>query len=181
MEFISKNPKIYMLSGKAGSGKTTAAELMKKICEKKNKKIVCLAYADYLKMYAKEILGWDGLDENKPREFLQQLGIELIKNTIDDKFLIKRIIEDINIYSYFYDIIVITDARLIDEIEDIKVIYKDALSIRIVGKENDMNVAQKQHKTEVGLDSYNDFDYIVENNSTLEALENKLENIIGGK
>lgn len=179
MEFINKNPKIYILSGKAGSGKTTVANLMQEINENNKKKTICLAYADYLKMYAKAVLGWDGLDENKPREFLQQLGIELIKNNLDDKFLINRIIDDIKIYSYFYDVIIITDARLIDEIEDIKKIYKDAKSIRISGNSNCLTNTQKQHKTEIGLDEYNDYDYEIVNDETIEALKNKIEKIIG--
>ena len=43
-----------------------------------------------------------------------------IKNNIDDKLLINRILQDIEVFSYFYDIIIISDARLVDEIESIK-------------------------------------------------------------
>lgn len=179
MDFTNKKPKIFILSGKAGSGKTTVASIMQRAFEKENKKIVCLAYADYLKMYAKKVLDWDGLDENKPREFLQQLGIELIKNTIDKKFLINRIIDDVKIYSYFYDVIIITDARLIDEIEDVKNNYKNSISIRVLGNYNCLTSTQKIHETEINLDNYDKFDYIIENNSTLEELENKIYRIVG--
>ena len=96
MEFVKKNTKIYILSGKSGSGKDTVASMIHNMI---NDKVIYLAYASYLKMYAKEVLGWDGKDP-KPRDFLQQLGVELIKNNIDKKMLVRRMIEDIKEYNY---------------------------------------------------------------------------------
>ena len=94
MEFINRNPKIIIISGKASSGKSLSANIIK---ENTNNTIL-LAYADYLKMYAKNISGWDGSEDTKPRELLQQLGVELIKNNINENMLINRIIEDIKVY-----------------------------------------------------------------------------------
>ena len=92
MEFKNKNPQIYILSGKAGNGKNKIASYIADIYQKKDMKTINLSYASYLKEYAKNILGWNGDEETKPREFLQQIGVELIKTNIDDKMLIRRII-----------------------------------------------------------------------------------------
>ena len=119
MEFINKEPKIYIISGKARSGKDTIASIIKEYYESKSKKVITLAYATYLKEYAKRITNWDGQEETKPRELLQNLGVELIKTYIDENMLINRIKEDIKVYSYFFDIIIITDARFKEEIENI--------------------------------------------------------------
>ena len=73
----------------------------------KDKKTIIISFGYYIKDYAKRVSDWDGREETKPRELLQQLGIELIKNKIDDKLFINRIIEDIEIFSYFYDIIIV--------------------------------------------------------------------------
>ena len=95
MEFKKKNPRIIILSGKAQSGKNLSANIIKQYYEKKNRKTVIISYAKYLKEYAKDITNWNGRETTKPRELLQQLGVELIKNQIDENMLINRIKEDI--------------------------------------------------------------------------------------
>ena len=78
MEFIKRNPKIFILSGKARSGKTESAKIIENYY--KEKKCITISFAYYLKDYIKRITGWDGSENTKPRELLQKLGIELIKN-----------------------------------------------------------------------------------------------------
>lgn len=174
MEFSKRNIKIYILSGKASSGKSTVANIIKETIPN----TITISYASYLKMYAKEILGWDGNEDTKPREFLQQVGVELIKNKIDSKMLIRRIIEDIKVYSYFYDVVVISDARFIEEIEDIKNNFNDVTVIHIKGMESNLTDEQKKHSTETSLDEYNDYDFEIINddiNITKEKVEKILE------
>jgi hypothetical protein len=175
MDFIKRNSKIFILSGKARSGKTETAKIIENYY--KEKKCITISFAYYLKDYIKRITGWDGNENTKPRELLQNLGIELIKNNIDDKLLINRILQDIEVFSYFYDIIIISDARLMDEIESIKNMYPDSVSIRISNKHNNnLTKEQKNHITETGLDNYNNFDYFV--NNDYDNLEKEIENIL---
>ncbi len=134
MEFVNKKPRIYVLSGKAGSGKTLLSTMIEDIYFKKGKKSISLAYASYLKEYAKNVLGWDGNEDTKPREFLQQVGVELIKTHIDEHMLVNRVVEDVKVYSYFYDVIIITDARFEDEINYIKDNFENVSVIRVEGK-----------------------------------------------
>lgn len=180
MEFKNKNPKIYILSGKAGTGKSEVASYIDGIYKKCNKKTINLAYASYLKEYAKTILNWDGNEENKPREFLQQIGVELIKNNIDNKMLINRLIEDVKVYSYFYDIITISDARFPEEIEDIRNNFDNVLVIHVYGldENNKLTLEQRNHSTETSLDNYKDYDYEINNNGTLYNLKNNIQIII---
>lgn len=167
--------RIYIISGKAKSGKDTAANLIKDIYTEK--KTIKIAYASYLKEYAKNILGWDGSNETKPRAFLQYLGVELIKNTIDDKMLIRRILEDIKVYSNFYDIIIISDARMPEEIDDIKANYKNVTTIHINSIEQ-LKDKEKEHLTEVGLDNYKNYDYVINNDYNLDNIKSELEKIV---
>lgn len=171
MEYINKNPKIFIISGKAKSGKNTLANM---ICDfYKDKKCIQISYAHYLKNYVKNITGWDGDESNKPRDLLQSIGIDLIKNKIDKHLLIRRVIEDIKVYSYFYDIIVVTDARLLDEIEIPKK-YFNVTTIRINNSNNNLTNEQKNHITETNLDNYEQFDYVIDDllniNKILEEL-----------
>lgn len=175
MELLKRKVKIIILSGKARSGKNEVADI---ICNLyKDKKVKKLSYAYYLKQYVKNISNWNGNEEDKPRDLLQSIGIDLIKNKIDSKLLIRRVLEDIEVYSYFYDIIVITDARLIDEVEDIKNKYSNSISIRIKRNiDNNLTDNQKKHITETNLDNYDKFDYIIDNNdyNNLEKEVNKI-------
>ncbi|MDE6061553.1 MAG: hypothetical protein K2G00_02185, partial [Duncaniella sp.] len=59
-------------------------------------------------MYASEILGWDG-SEPKPRKFLQDLGVTIRENMDMPKMLINRMIDDIKVYSLYYDVVIISD------------------------------------------------------------------------
>lgn len=173
----NKSPKIFIVSGKARSGKDLVSDL---ICNYyKDKKCKKLSYAYYLKQYVKDITGWNGSEEDKPRDILQQIGIELIKEKISETFLIDRIIEDIKIYSYFYDIIVITDARLVNEIDLPKKNFNNIITIRVNKKsDNGLTNIQKNHITETDLDNYNNFDYILDNNKNYEELVDNLNKVL---
>jgi dephospho-CoA kinase len=176
MEFKKHNSKIIILTGKAQSGKNETANIIKKYLEKQNNKTIIISYAKYLKDYAKEITNWNGKESTKPREFLQQLGVELIKNKIDEDFLINRIKEDIKIYEYFFDTIIISDARFISEIEAIKT--KNKIVIKIEGKENKLTKLEKEHITEKALDNYNNYDYIIQNKTTKQELKKQIKQIM---
>jgi len=168
MEFIKRNPKIFIISGKARSGKNKVSKIIERYYS--NKKCITISFGYYIKDYAKRVSDWDGSEETKPRELLQQLGIELIKNKINNNLFINRILEDIEIFSYFYDIIIVNDARLVDEIEILKQKHPNSTTIRLVRNnyDNKLTIEQKNHLTEIALDEYVNFDYIVENDKNLE-------------
>lgn len=174
---MNQKNKIIILSGKAQSGKNLTANIIKEYCEKNNKKTIIISYAKYLKDYAKAITNWNGREKTKPREFLQQLGTE-IKNNIDEDILINRIKEDIKVYKNYFDTIVISDARFINEIEKIKEEFKNAIVIRIEGIENKLTDKQKQHITETALDNYKKFDYTIENKTTKQNLKQQIKKIM---
>ena len=77
MEFIKRNPKIFILSGKARSGKEEVFKIIKDYYNDKD--VVSISFAHYIKDYAKLISGWDGNEETKPRELLQQNGCQSIR------------------------------------------------------------------------------------------------------
>lgn len=102
---------IFIISGKAHSGKDTIAKYIKSI---ENNTII-LSYGSYIKEYAKKISDWDGNEYTKPRELLQELGTNIIRKNINKSFFVNRMIDDIKIYSNFFDVIVISDARFKNE------------------------------------------------------------------
>lgn len=176
MEFIYKNPKIFMVSGKAGTGKNTISSIIKEFY---GDNAIEISFSYYIKDYAKRISNWDGREETKPRELLQNLGIELVRNKIDSKLFINRTLEDIKVFSYFYDVIIISGGRLVEELETIKTNYPNSISIGVVSNlKNNLTEEEKKHFTEVALDNYNNYDYKIDNSGSYEELKKEVLKIL---
>ena len=176
----SKKPKIYIVGGKARHGKDTVSTLIEEIYKEKNKKVLNLQYSSYIKEYAKKITDWDGSEETKPRALLQQLGTEVIRENIDFHFFVKRIIGDLKVYSFFFDVVTISDARAKIEFDEPKKELANVIAIKITRQnfDNGLTEEQKNHFTEIDLDDYKKFDYEVINDGTLDDLKEKIRSII---
>ncbi len=172
----NKCPKIFLISGKAQAGKDTTAGLIKEILEEKGLKVVNLQYSSYIKEYAKKISGWDGNEATKPRELLQVLGTDIIRKELGKDFFVKKLVEDIKVYSFFYDIITISDVRLKIEIDIPRNKFDNIYALRIIRPnfDNGLSEEQKMHPTEIDLDDYENFDYILTNDGTIPDLGKKV-------
>lgn len=148
--------KIVLISGKAESGKDTAAKM---ILEKVNGKRIGIG--DYIKIFAREYLEWNGEKDKKGRTLLQELGdkgrgihssfwLEFLKKTIS---LMEKIGEEV---------IIIPDLRLRKELIWFLANFPigDVISLRVtrIGHENSLTEEQRNHITEIDLDDEN-FDY----------------------
>ena len=180
MELLKKDPIIFVVSGKSGSGKDVICKIIDEYVNHKELKSINLQFSSYIKMYAKNITNWDGNEDDKPRTLLQELGTEIIREKIDDKFFIKRIIDDIKVYSYYFDVITISDARLPNELEDIYGAFNNVYKLNVKRSSfiNKLDEKQNAHYTEIALDNYNNFDYVIENNQGIDELKEKIINII---
>jgi len=170
MEFKKKNPYIILIAGKARSGKSTLANIIGNILKSDNK-VIYSNYTKYLKQYISDITGDIITEDNKPRELLQKLSSELIKKELGKTNLfIDRQVEDIEIYSYFADYIIISDVRFPKEIEVIKDKFPNVISVLVKrdNYESDLTEEQKKDITETSLDNYNNFDYIINNDSNTD-------------
>ena len=179
MEIINKKPTIYLLSGKARNGKDTIAGFLKKFYEADGKKVIYSRAGKYIRYYAIEMTGWDGSEETKPRDLLQELGTEVIRNKLNKKeMFIQRQLDDIEVYSYFYDAIIVPDIRLPREIDSVKEKFDNVVTIEVnrINFDSSLTGNQKKHITETAMDNYKDFDYIV-TNDTLEKLEEDIYKI----
>lgn len=172
-----KNPTIYLISGKARHGKDTFSGFLKEIYEKYDKKVIVTQLSKYIKYYAREMIGWDFNEETKPREFLQLLGTNVIREQLQkDDLFINRMKDDIEIFSYFYDAIIISDVRFKKEIDDLRKYFPNLIAVNInrPNFDNGLTPEQKMHKTEIDLDDYDKFDVKI-TNTTLEKLKEDAE------
>lgn len=166
--------KIILLGGKANSGKDSTAEYIDEYYRSRGLDVVNIQIAYYIKMYAKQIAHWDGDNETKPRQLLQDLGTELIRKQIDEYFFIKRILQDIDIYSRYFDVITISDGRLPEEFASIKVAYPETVTVHVTRPNYNscLSKKQKEHVTESLVDDI-EYDYDIVNDGTLDDLQKK--------
>ncbi len=169
---------IYLICGKAGSGKNEVANYLALNLEDS----VITGFSKYIKQFALELTDWDGTDSHKPREFLQTMGDKL--RAIDPDFMTKRMKEDIEVYeSQGIKNVVISDVRLIHEIEYFKKIKKYNVIIIRVNSSVSKRVLtdeQKHHLTELELDNYKGFDYVIHNGFD-RSLYDEVEKILRGR
>ena len=168
--------KIILLAGRANTGKDSSAEFFDNYYRSKGLDVVNIQIGYYIKMYAKQIAKWDGDNETKPRQLLQDLGTELIRKQIDNFFFIKRILQDIDIYSRYFDVVTISDGRMPEEMDSIKEAYPEAINIHVTrpGYVSHLTKGQKAHLTEILVDEYDKYDYEIVNDGSLEDLEKQV-------
>lgn len=160
--------KVFIIGGKAKSGKNTLAECFREELKNYGYKACIINLTTPLYSYAKEHFAWNEYSDEKPREFLQKVGIEIIKEKLGKQtFLLDRAIEDIEILSCFFNAFIIADARLKMEFDYLKEKYPDAVTIKLIRPNFDpeLTIEESKHITEKDLDNYNDFNYIIENTS----------------
>lgn len=172
--------KLILFGGRANSGKDTSADILDNMYRERGLKVVNIQIAYYMKMYAKQIANWDGDNETKPRALLQELGTEVIRKQIDEDFFINRIIQDIDVYSRYFDVITISDCRFPREFDKIKKRYKEAYNVHVTRPNyvSHLTKAEKAHITEQLVDSYNKYDYELINDGTIEELEEKVKDLM---
>lgn len=169
---------IFLIAGKSGSGKDEIAKIIKSYYEKNNKKVVVTGFSKYIKLFAMEILDWDGKNP-KPRKFLQDFGVEARK--YNERIFINRMLEDIKLYQNYCDALIIADVRLIKEIEILKREVSDLYTIHVIAdkSKNKLTAEEKSHITETELDDYQNFDYTIKNNFD-ETLKEDVYKILKG-
>lgn len=172
--------KIFLVSGASRHGKDTIGNFIEEYCEENNIKVCRTQMAKHLKMYVKDYFGWDGSEETKPRTLLQELGTDIIRGKLNKPyFFANRTAEDLDILSHFFDVALVTDVREPIEIETIRKNFDDVVVIRVnrINYETEMTLKQQKHKIENALNGYNDYDYIL-TNDTLDKLKEDVLEII---
>lgn len=158
--------KIFVIGGLAKTGKSTFGEYLRDELKDYGYKPCVMRITEPLYSYARNYFNWNGNENDKPREFLQKMGIEVIREKMGKKdFLLNRLYEDIEVLSNFFDVFIIADARFIHEFEDIKMHYEDVVSIKLERKNYNPELTEEEanHITEKEINDYQHFDYIIEN------------------
>ena len=173
--------KIYLVAGKSGSGKGEVAKIIKEYYLSLGKKPIITEFSKYLKMYAREIIEWNG-SEPKQRKFLQDLGVTIRENMDMPLFFVNRIIEDIKVYDLYFDVVILDDVRLPIEIDEIKKTFNNVYSMYVVNQfaPSTLTVEEQMHMTETALENYSNFDITIVNDK-IERLDDRVIIFIEGE
>jgi len=109
------------------------------------------------------------------RLILQAYGTDIFRNRIDKDWWIKE--QKKRITESNEDVIIITDVRFPNEVDDMYSNDYMIIPIRI-DRESDLDDATAWHESETALDNYNGFNYFVDNNGSLEDLKESAEKIV---
>lgn len=171
--------KVVLIAGGAGSGKTYLGKKIVEFAKEQGLRALQTEYSKYIKMYAHEILGYDGNSENKPRSFLQNTGSFIREDLKDRTFFIRRMLEDFRIYEKYFDIVVISDVRLLQEIEEMVESPYDIITILVRNEhpQRGLTEEEKNHVTEHEFRKYLDYSYVV-NNKEISILDNAAKTIL---
>ena len=123
----------------------------------------------------------DDFYENKSaygRLLLQIYGTEIFRNRVDDNWWVKQVFDRWCAYFSNKEILngayIVTDVRFPNEINYFSQLMCPLVTVRVNRTDKD-NVFNSEHFSEVALDEYAKFDYVIDNNGTLEDLKKKAE------
>jgi hypothetical protein len=147
--------RILCLSGKAESGKSTAAEFIKCELAKQEYIAIVMSFANKVKYYAEKYFGWNGIKDECGRKLLQDIG--MIARKVNPNFWVEEILDFLRVFGSNFDYIIIDDCRFENEINIFKDEGYDVTAVRIErpGHENKLTEEQRKHISENALNDYN--------------------------
>lgn len=168
---------VINISGKAGSGKDTFADMIQKKLEEQGKTVMRINYADYLKYLCTKLFAWDGQKDEKGRSLLQKVGTDIVRAQHSD-FWVENVYQLAVLFNNFYDYVICADCRFPNENEYWRKKGFNTCSVQIVreGYETKLNEEQLTHESENSMNNY-DFDCVIFND-TLEGLEKTSETFV---
>lgn len=174
--------KIITISGKAGAGKDTFARLLQKQLSLFDYKTLIVHYADKLKFVCERYYGWDGKKDEAGRKLLQKVGTELYRENLWEDYWVYGVALDLKmmeVAGVMPDFVLIPDTRFPNEIEVMEDVFGEGsvIAVNVTRDTQLLDGEAAQHSSETAMDDYQ-FSIVIENNSTLEALEEKAAGLV---
>lgn len=168
--------RIYLVSGKAEHGKDTLAGYLKEAIEKTSDKKVLIAHnGDLLKYCARTFYNWDGEKDVFGRQLLQDIGASFREKY--PSYWVDFLISSFDVLDS-WDVIIIPDTRYENEISQWEKTDHSVVTIRVNRKNHISKLTPKQlkHQSEIDLDDYEHFDFIInaENCAELELASKEI-------
>lgn len=166
--------KVIVVSGKAGSGKDTAANMLYEFLQQDGFSCLVTHYAAPLKFVCKAFFDWDGDKDEGGRSLLQYVGTDVVRARNPD-FWVNFIADMLEMFEGQWDFVVIPDTRFPNEITGLRDRGFEVTHLRITrkGLVSKLTDEQQAHSSETALDDVTP-DYTLENDEGLDRLEEKI-------
>lgn len=183
----TKKTVVVLISGKAGAGKTTLADiLVKKLQDIPSMTIFKFGFANALKFVAKAYGGWDEKKDERGRAFLQNIG--KVFREYDENIWVKHVLNqmDKQAGTFPFNFVVIDDWRFPNELNYLsKNPMLDVVTIRVFGRQAEMSESNwadvsENSLPEVGIfaDAEGMYEFEVDNSGSIDELNTKADAII---
>lgn len=177
--------KVFLISGKAGHGKSTFGDFLEKELQSHSARVLRIAFADYLKFVASKYYHWNGEKDEEGRQLLQTLGTDVVRK-VDDTFWVSTVQRLMHVLGDQFDFVIIDDVRFVNEVEAFPM--EDTIHIRIERfADRDglkpyinpiLSLEQLAHVSETNLDNYVPDIYVANRGSRgLEQMERSAKKI----
>lgn len=155
--------KVICISGKAQSGKDTAASLIRDILYGYGQRVLITHYADLLKFMCEKFFHWNGVKDEHGRQILQYVGTDVVRKQKPD-FWVDFIASVLELFPDEWDYVLIPDTRFPNEITNLKNAGYSVCHLHITrpGMSDGLTAAQHNHVSEHALDGV-EADYSVAN------------------
>ena len=172
--------RIYMLHARAQSGKDTCAAIMKEEYEKRGKRVIIIAFADYVKFVLNKYYGIPHARTKEYRTRIQQFATDQVRSISPD-FWARTVSNLLYCIQNDFDIVVIPDWRFENEFSSMRARFSYSIVVPVLitrpenEKTDNMTDAQRNHQSETELDNYKNFDYnIINEFGKLDATKEQL-------
>lgn len=170
--------KIITISGHARNGKDTVADILERKLKADGYKVLITHYADLVKYVCEKYFDWDRLKDERGRQLLQYVGTDVVRQQQPD-FWVDFIKSILILFRNHWDIVIIPDARFVNEIDVLKREGFEVIHMRVnrPNFDNGLTEEQKKHPSETSLDNVTP-DYTIINDGGIAELVTKTDTFL---
>lgn len=172
--------RIYLLHAHAQSGKDTCAAIMKEEYEKRGKRVIVIAFADYVRWSLEKYYGIKDYKTPEGRTLIQHFATDLVRK-YDPTFWGRTVADLLLAIEDDFDYAIIPDWRFYNEYDVLAARFAPHIIVQVlIDRPNNeltdnMTAEQRSHQSESELDNYKNFDYnIINEYGKLEETKKQL-------
>lgn len=164
--------KVFLLHGKAQSGKNYCADIMKALCEIKGEKVLTIAFADWVKDCLRRYYGVEDYKSEWGRSNITHFATDICRKN-DPDIWARVVATTVKAMESEWDIVLIPDWRFENEaivMDDY--FFGKVVKVNIIRPNREdvdnMTKNQREHESEINLDNFSFFDYNIINDTNDE-------------
>lgn len=176
--------RIYLLHAHAQSGKDTCAAMMKEEYEKRGKRVIIIAFADYVRMCLDKYYGIKDYKTPEGRTIIQHFATDLVRKN-DPTFWGRTVGDLLRAIEDDFDYAIIPDWRFENEYTCLANRFAPHIIVQVgIYRPNNeatdnMTETQRKHQSETEMNDYKNFDYnIINEHGKLEETKKQIIKMI---